>query len=149
MKAFFAWQERDLLRGSQGSGEGRAELEERWQRMKDRICVLGPFPRYVFDENNYSGRRSAINSALFNTSDADFGRFAKKMFGKAEWGEDGTADKLIRLVRVLEEERVVRDASVVVRPNAGNGGDAESCRNFPVSVEVEKNIAEAGANEEL
>ncbi|RNE96308.1 hypothetical protein TraAM80_09870 [Trypanosoma rangeli] len=32
----------------------------------------------------------------------------------------------------VEEERVVRDASVVVRPNAGNGGDAEGCRNFSV-----------------
>ncbi|RNE95825.1 retrotransposon hot spot (RHS) protein [Trypanosoma rangeli] len=29
IKAFFAWQERDLLRGSQGSSEDRAELEER------------------------------------------------------------------------------------------------------------------------
>ncbi|RNE95950.1 retrotransposon hot spot (RHS) protein, partial [Trypanosoma rangeli] len=101
MKAFFAWQERDLLRGLQGSGEGRAELEGMWQRMKDRICVLGPLPRHVFDENNYSGRRIAIKTALSNTPDADLVRLAKKVFGKAEWGEDGTADKLIKVLRVL------------------------------------------------
>ncbi|RNE96181.1 retrotransposon hot spot (RHS) protein [Trypanosoma rangeli] len=101
MKAFFAWQQRDLLRGLQGIGEGRAELEGRWQRMKDRICVLGPLPRHVFDENNYSGRRIAIKTALSNTSDICWEHCARLLFGKAEWGEDGTADKLIKVLRVL------------------------------------------------
>ncbi|RNF09069.1 retrotransposon hot spot (RHS) protein [Trypanosoma rangeli] len=101
MRAFFAWQERDLLRDSQGSREGRAELEERWQRMKDRICVVGPLPRYVFDEDHYSGRCAAIDWALSNTSEICWEHCARLLFGKAEWGEDRIADKLIKLVRVL------------------------------------------------
>ncbi|RNE99131.1 retrotransposon hot spot (RHS) protein [Trypanosoma conorhini] len=165
LKAFYAWQKRNSRIGE----ERRNTMVDDWKTMKQRIDMVGPLPRYVFDEGAFKARWEAIEAVLSGRSDAAWKRFAKLLFGKAEWRQDGTTHKLIKLVRVLvverdenaewgdeseseeEEESEAEEESGEEEEEEDEEEDVvvESSSNYPVSREVEKTLRRMVITENL
>ncbi|KAH8608615.1 putative retrotransposon hot spot protein 4 (RHS4) [Trypanosoma vivax] len=64
MKAYFAWMRRADLAAAEGNAAVRAELEESWRVMQERMHEVGHAPRYVFGERSYERRKGEAQAAL-------------------------------------------------------------------------------------
>ncbi|RNF00661.1 retrotransposon hot spot (RHS) protein [Trypanosoma conorhini] len=134
LKALFAWRERKSLRDLHGGEERRkTALEESWRAVQQRIDEVGPLPRYVFDAKASRERWAVVVAALSSNSDVDMNYYAGLLFGRANWHEDGTTDKLTKQVRVLWEGTYVR----------------ERFEFLPVSLEVERELRRMVITENL
>ncbi|RNF00862.1 putative retrotransposon hot spot (RHS) protein [Trypanosoma conorhini] len=139
MKAFYAWQRRNSHLNEE---QTNTTPEEGWRTVKQRIVQVGPLPRYVFDDGAFKARWEAIEAALSCRSDAAWKRFAKLLFAKVEWSDDGATHKLIKLVRVLwvgGNNRAVVLAAAAAAAAAGRRV-SESSRNVPVAIEIEARL---------
>ncbi|RNE96535.1 retrotransposon hot spot (RHS) protein, partial [Trypanosoma conorhini] len=150
MKAFYAWQAHNSPRDPQLSEEVRKrELEKGWKNLlKRRIYEVGPLPRFVFREKAYEGRRSAIIKMENAVTERESEHYIKVLLHTADWYEDGSTHKLVKLVRVLEEKSTIAPASAVspvaltmVQGRAVRE-EAESSRNRPVSPWIERRLLE-------
>ncbi|KAH8604688.1 putative retrotransposon hot spot protein 4 (RHS4) [Trypanosoma vivax] len=117
MKAYFAWMRRTDLAAAEGNAAVRAELEESWRVMEERMHEVGHAPRYVFNYENYETRKEEAEAALNTLITGNVSYFLRVFAGSVEWKNDGTTHSLVDLVRL-------------------EGGATERCGNRPVSVAV-------------
>ncbi|CCD18960.1 putative retrotransposon hot spot protein 4 (RHS4) [Trypanosoma vivax] len=121
MKAYFAWLRRADLAAAEGNAAVRAELEESWRVMEERMREVGHAPRYVFDDENYRMREEEAQVALNELDKMDVSHFLDVFVGSVEWKDDGTTHCLVDLVRL-------------------GVGDIERCGNRFVSVNVREKM---------
>ncbi|KAH8615371.1 putative retrotransposon hot spot protein 4 (RHS4) [Trypanosoma vivax] len=117
MKAYFAWMRRADLAAAEGNAAVRAELEESWRIMEERMHEVGHAPRYVFNDAKYETRKEEAQAALNTLTTGNVSYFLRVFAGSVEWKNDGTTHSLVDLVRL-------------------EGGATERCGNRPVSVAV-------------
>ncbi|RNC35903.1 retrotransposon hot spot (RHS) protein [Trypanosoma cruzi] len=65
VKAMCAWMERGLEPDKQAGY---------WKEVKERMEIVGPIPRHIFDPKIYIGRLGAVNGALLAIKDTDVGK---------------------------------------------------------------------------
>ncbi|KAH8615726.1 putative retrotransposon hot spot protein 4 (RHS4) [Trypanosoma vivax] len=119
--AFHAFQERSVLRTDEEYIGAREQIESRWTEIRTRIREVGPLPRYIFDKEVFDDRREEVKKALESITKIDMERYVEIFFGGKQWIEDGTTHKVIRLVWSSIDGH-------------------ESCRNYPASVVIAKEL---------
>ncbi|KAH8604573.1 putative retrotransposon hot spot protein 4 (RHS4) [Trypanosoma vivax] len=117
MKAYFAWMRPADLAIAEGNAAVRAELEESWRVMEERMHEVGHAPRYVFNYENYGTRKEEAERALNTLITGNVSYVLRVFAGSVEWRDDGTMHSLLDLVRL-------------------EGGATERCGNRPVSAAV-------------
>ncbi|KAH8608606.1 putative retrotransposon hot spot protein 4 (RHS4) [Trypanosoma vivax] len=117
MKAYFAWMRRADLAAAEGNAAVRAELEESWRVMQERMHEVGHAPRYVFGERSYERRKGEAQAALNTLITGNVSYLFRVFAESVEWRDDGTTHCLVDLVRL-------------------EGGAIERCGNRPVSAAV-------------
>ncbi|KAH8605319.1 putative retrotransposon hot spot protein 4 (RHS4) [Trypanosoma vivax] len=100
MKAYFAWMRRADLAAAGRNAAMRAELEESWGLMQERMHEVGHAPRYVFHGENYERRRDEAEVALNTLINVEVLYFLRVFAGSIEWKDDGTTHCLVDLVRL-------------------------------------------------
>ncbi|RNC53803.1 putative retrotransposon hot spot (RHS) protein, partial [Trypanosoma cruzi] len=89
VKAMCAWMKRDE------TAEKQAEC---WKEVKERMYLLGPIPRHIFDANEFIAHSAAIEDALDGIKSRD----GEKHFthrGVRLWYSENPSQKLVRVVR--------------------------------------------------
>ncbi|CCD21485.1 hypothetical protein, conserved in T. vivax, partial [Trypanosoma vivax Y486] len=119
--AFHAFHERCVLRTDEEYIGARKQIESRWTEIRRRIREVGPLPRYIFDWKLFDNRLKEVEKALEGITEIDMERYVKIFLGGKQWIEDGTTHKIIRLVWSSIDGH-------------------ESCRNYPASVVIAKEL---------
>ncbi|CCD20933.1 hypothetical protein, conserved in T. vivax, partial [Trypanosoma vivax Y486] len=79
--AFYAFQERCVLRTDEEYVGAREQIESRWTEIRTRIRGVGPLPRYIFDKDVFDDRLEEVEKALKSITKIDMERYVEIFFG--------------------------------------------------------------------
>ncbi|KAF5216322.1 hypothetical protein ECC02_010921 [Trypanosoma cruzi] len=104
VEAMCAWMKRDE------TAEKKAGY---WKKVKERMVIVGPIPRHIFDEKIYINRLGAVDGALLGIKPSDVEEYFS-LGGEKKWYSEDPSHKLVKIVRArtVEGAEVFLNASI-------------------------------------